>query len=59
MLYMIAAGTKIDTQRSERFGKQIEQIYRDPFVQVKETPKTRDEIVSYIYKRVEEAMQWI
>lgn len=59
MLFEIAAGIKIDAKRSERFSKQIDEIYRNPFVPVKKSPKTKDEIVNYIYQKVEEARQWI
>ena len=59
MLYMIAAGIKIDTKRSEKFSKQIDEIYRDPFVIVQKKPETKEDIVDYIYRKVEEARQWI
>lgn len=58
MLYMIAAGTKIDTSKSERFSKQIEAVYKNPFVIVRPQPRTAGEIMDYIYKRVEEAKAW-
>ena len=54
MLFEIAAGIKIDAKRSERFSKQIEKIYRNPFVIVQKQPETKDEIVDYIYRKVEE-----
>ena len=59
MLYMIAAGIKIDTKRSEKFSKQIDEIYRNPFVKVEKKPETKEDIVDYIYRKVEEARQWI
>lgn len=31
MLYIIAAGRKIDTDSVQPFGKQVEEIYRNPF----------------------------
>ena len=60
MLFNLAAGIRIDEKRSERFKKQIERIYEDPFAKAKkkELPKTRDEIVDYIYRKVEEAKAW-
>ena len=59
MLFHIAAGVKIDTQRSEKYLKKIEEYYRNPFVQVRKAHERGADIVDYIYKRVEEAKQWI
>jgi len=60
MLFMIAAGQKIDTNRTDRFSKKVGEIYRNPFVAVQKKPETKAEIVDYIYQKVEEARQeWI
>ena len=59
MLYMIAAGTKIDMNRSERFSKQIDDIYRNPFVKEKKQPHTAEEIKQHILHKIEEAREWI
>ena len=31
MLFHLAGGEKIDTERTERFGAQVDEIYRNPF----------------------------
>lgn len=51
MLYMIAAGARIDTNRVDRFGIQLDEIYRNPF-EKKEQPMTAEEIKRYIIKRL-------
>ena len=51
MLYIMAAGAHIDTNRVERFGVQLDEIYRNPF-EKKEQPMTAAEIKRYIIKRL-------
>ena len=54
MIYAIAAGTKIDTARSEPFSMQLEEIYSNPFRRRPAGPQTRQEIEQYIIKRLTE-----
>ena len=53
-LFWIAAGKKIDANKSERFGRQLEDIYRNPFKPRPAGPQTRQEIEQYIIKRLTE-----
>jgi len=54
MLYAIAGGRKIDLDRTEPFGRQIEDIYRNPFPRRASGPQTRKEIEEYIIRRLTE-----
>ena len=49
LMYVIAAGRRIDTAQTERFGKQIEDLYKSPF----KHPETAEEIKQRILKRLE------
>lgn len=59
MLYIIAAGSRIDPDRTERFGKQVEDVFRNPFVKQVKKPETAAEIKEYMIKKIEETLQWI
>ena len=52
MLYFIAAGKHIDTDRTERFGAQVDRIHRNPFKKEKPQPRTAREIKDYIVGRI-------
>ena len=54
MLYAIAGGQKIDMNRTEPFGRQIEDIYRNPFRRRGVGLQTRKEIEEYIIRRLTE-----
>ena len=54
MLYAIAGGRKIDLDRTEPFGRQIEDIYRNPFRRRGVGLQTRKEIEEYIIRRLTE-----
>lgn len=54
MLYIIAAGKRIDTERTERFSAQLDQVYKNPFERRRAQPQTAAEIKAYILERVEE-----
>lgn len=58
MLYFIAAGVRINTDRCERFSRQVEDLYANPFVKKKQEPRTAAEITQYVAHRIEEAIQW-
>ena len=52
LAYVMACGEKIDKDRSESFGKQVDEIYKNPFQ--KQGPQTREEIEQYLLKRLTE-----
>ena len=54
MLYAIAGGQKIDMNRTEPFGRQIDDIYRNPFQRRGVGLQTRKEIEEYIIRRLTE-----
>ena len=53
LLYMIAAGKRIDESRAERFGKQLEKYFVNPFDKPRKE-MTAAEIKDYIYAKVVE-----
>ena len=56
MLYFIAAGHKIDTDRTPRFGKQVDLVYQNPFTEEEKEkgPQTAAEIKQHILNRIRE-----
>lgn len=54
MLYAIAAGIRIDTDKTERFRAMVDKVYQDPFRKAKKKPETAAEITDYIYSRFDE-----
>lgn len=56
MLYAIAAGIKIDTDRVERFGAQVDKVYANPFVTKKQEPRTAAEIKAHLIERIDELL---
>ena len=56
MLYAIAAGSKIDTDKTEPFSRQVNDLYRNPFEekQQKKQPETAAEIKAYIRGKIRE-----
>lgn len=54
MLYMLAARRRIDTDRTERFGTQVDRVYADPFAKKKQAKEmTAAEIKQYLWDRME------
>lgn len=51
MLYMLAAGSHIDTDRTKRFGDQLASLYADPFKKAKK-PMSAAEIKGYIRGKI-------
>ena len=47
LMYIIAAGQKLDTDRAEKFIEQVDDVYRNPFER-KKKPKTAAEIKEHI-----------
>lgn len=56
MLYAIAAGWKIDTERVPQFCEEIEKLYVNPFEKRVPQPQTAAEIKEYVLNRVEELL---
>ena len=58
MLYFIATGQKIDPDRTDKFGKQVDLIYQNPFAkeEKKNEPHTAEEIKQHILNRIREHM---
>ena len=56
MVYILAAGRKIDMERTESFGAQVDQAFKNPFSakREKEMPRTAAEIKQYVLKLLEE-----
>ena len=58
MLYMIASGRNIDTDRVETFGAQLDEIYANPFGAKKEKgPQTAAEVKDYILDKIRKRIQ--
>lgn len=55
LLYAIAAGKKIDTDRFERFGAQVDKVYANPF-EAKEKPMTAAEVKQHICERIDDTL---
>ena len=51
MIYVIASGEKIDSDRTERFGALLEKIYENPFDK-KKKPMTAGEIKDYVLDKI-------
>ncbi len=58
MLFMIATGQKIDPDKAERFGVQVDEIYQNPF---KKTAKlnTAADIKSHILSLIRKAKKML
>jgi len=56
MLYTIAAGAKVDTNRVKRFGYQLEEVYRNPFKKRPPELKTAAEIIQHVCDRIDELL---
>lgn len=54
MLYNIATGGHIDTNKVERFGRQLEEVYRNPFERKVQGPQTAAEIKQYLLDKLED-----
>lgn len=56
MMYALAAGIKIDTDKTEPFSHQVNDLYRNPFEKKKQAnqPKTAAEIKAYIRGKIRE-----
>lgn len=52
MLYVIASGAKIDTERTERFGRHLERLYADPFRKPEKKPESAAEITTYLVDKM-------
>lgn len=55
LLYMIAAGVKIDTSKVERFGTIVDKVYENPFIVSKE-PKTAAEVKQYLIGKIDQLL---
>ena len=53
LLYVVAAGRRIDPDIVEPFIHQVEDVYRNPFKEP-EKPMTAEEIKQYILRRLQE-----
>lgn len=51
MLFNIAGGRKIDMERSHRFSEIVEDVYANPFANVKKL-ENADEIKTYIRGKI-------
>lgn len=56
MMYALAAGIKIDTDKTEPFSHQVNDLYRNPFEekQQKKQPETAAEIKAHILRKIRE-----
>lgn len=52
MLFVLAGGSHIDTERTKRFGDQLESLYADPFKKAKKPPMSAAEIKEYIRGKI-------
>ena len=59
MLYLIATGQRADPELLERFGAQVDEVYRNPFKRQRRQPQTAAEIREYIIMRLEGGKAWI
>lgn len=58
MLYTIASGRNIDTDRVETFGAQLDEVYSNPFGKKKEKgPQTAAEVKDYILDKIRKRIQ--
>ena len=53
LLFTIAAGERIDKDRSERFGAQVDAVYANPFHKAAEKDMTAEEIRQHVMNRLE------
>lgn len=51
MIFFLAGGQHIDTERTARFGEQLDKLYENPF-EKKKQPQTAAEIKAYILGKV-------
>ena len=52
LLYMIAAGMKIDTNKVERFGALVDRVYMDPF-KGPEKPMTAADVKQHLIDKID------
>jgi hypothetical protein len=51
LMFHIAGGQHIDTERTQRFSEQLEKLYENPF-EKKKKPQTAAEIKGYILGKI-------
>ena len=56
MLYVIASGNRLDTDKAERFGKILEDVYRNPFEKAKKL-MTASEIKEYLIAKIDKTIK--
>ena len=54
LLRVIAAGQRIDPDKSTQFSEILREIYRNPFEKKAPELQTSDEILSYLVQRMED-----
>ena len=54
LLYTIAAGKQIDPDKAERFGTQVDEVYKNPFTYHEEQPMTAAEIKQHLLDKIHE-----
>lgn len=56
MMYALAAGIRIDTDKTEPFSRQVNELYKNPFEEKKQKnqPETAAEIRAHILSRIRE-----
>ena len=52
LLYMIAAGMKIDTNKVERFGALVDMVYGDPFKEP-EKPMSAADVKRHLIEKID------
>jgi len=57
MLYVIASGNKLDTDKAERFGIVLEDFYRSPFSHKTGKLKTAADIKAYLLQKIDETRE--
>lgn len=50
-MFFVAGGEHIDTERTKRFGAQLDVIYANPF-EKKTQPQTTEEIKEYMLEKI-------
>ena len=54
MLFILASGKHIDMDQSPDFKYQVDEAFKNPFVERKQAPQTAEEIKQYILQRLGE-----
>ena len=57
MLYVIASGNKLDTDKAERFSEILEDAYKSPFVRRKSKLRTAAEIKEYLIAKIDKTIK--